>query len=205
MPERRQGSNMSECKCNQCGIIIQRNKGEIDKSKRKGYVNYFCSNKCHGIFRNKKETCICKFCKKEFLKSQAFIRGGRGIFCSKYCQAEFQKILKGTYSSNFIHGLTGTKEYWKIKSHERRVRKVNNGGTYTIAEWEQLKNKFKYTCPFCFRKEPEIKLTVDHILPVSLGGSNDITNIQPLCGSCNSRKRTKEIRFYPIEQLGLVI
>lgn len=59
---------------------------------------------------------------------------------------------------------------------------------YTLQEWEALKEKYNHTCLRCGKKEPEIKLTVDHILAVSKGGSNSIDNIQPLCGSCNSSK-----------------
>jgi HNH endonuclease len=35
------------------------------------------------------------------------------------------------------------------------------------------------------------KLSVDHIYPVSLGGTNDPDNLQCLCQSCNSRKSNK--------------
>lgn len=34
-------------------------------------------------------------------------------------------------------------------------------------------------------------LTVDHIVPVALGGSDDLANLQTLCGICNCRKGVK--------------
>ena len=39
------------------------------------------------------------------------------------------------------------------------------------------------------------KLTVDHIVPVSLGGKNTIDNLQPLCLTCNSKKHNKIIDY----------
>lgn len=43
-----------------------------------------------------------------------------------------------------------------------------------------------YTCRIC--KESGVKLEADHIVPHSRGGSNDIDNLQTLCGPCNRGK-----------------
>lgn len=45
-----------------------------------------------------------------------------------------------------------------------------------------------YVCVQC-GKGPGVPLTVDHILPVSKGGSDRPYNLQALCGPCNFRER----------------
>lgn len=74
-----------------------------------------------------------------------------------------------------------------IKAARLAALKVN-GGSHTEEQWEQMKRDHDYKCLCCGRKEPFIKLTRDHIKAISRGGSNDISNIQPLCISCNARK-----------------
>jgi len=85
----------------------------------------------------------------------------------------------------------------KVKERDevRRTRQIQNGGFHTPTEWKKLKEKNNYTCLCCGRKEPDIKLTKDHIIPVSKGGTNNISNIQPLCNYCNVKKYTKTIRY----------
>ena len=103
--------------------------------------------------------------------------------------------LSGEKHWNWQGGLTKNKEYRKVLQQNREAKKRENGGSHTLAEWETLKAQYNWTCPMCEKSEPEIKLTEDHIIPISKGGSNNIENIQPLCGSCNSKKHTKIIIF----------
>lgn len=80
----------------------------------------------------------------------------------------------------------------------RRELSKSIPGSFTDEEWQALKAKYDYTCLCCGKKEPEITLQVDHIIPLSKPGcTHNIDNIQPLCGSCNSRKHREVIDYRP--------
>lgn len=82
------------------------------------------------------------------------------------------------------------------KSRNRRARKIVGGGRFTAMEWKSLLERYNNTCLCCRRND--VKLTADHVIPLSKGGSNSIDNIQPLCKSCNSKKHAKHIDYRPL-------
>lgn len=78
-------------------------------------------------------------------------------------------------------------------NENRRSRKISNGGSISDKEWVSIKIKYGNICLCCGRND--VKLTMDHIVPLSKGGLHSPDNIQPLCGRCNSRKHNKTIDY----------
>lgn len=75
---------------------------------------------------------------------------------------------------------------WSAYRQTRRARE-RAGGSFTYEEWVNLCEKYGGKCLKCGAPE----CTIDHVVPLSKGGSNDISNIQPLCLNCNLRKKDK--------------
>lgn len=106
-----------------------------------------------------------------------------------------KKGLSGEDHPMWKGGISKTREYKNKYKAIYVARKKNAAGSHTHGEWETLKKQYNYTCPCCFKSEPEIVLEEDHIIPISKGGSNNIENIQPLCHPCNAKKHSKIIKF----------
>jgi 5-methylcytosine-specific restriction endonuclease McrA len=74
------------------------------------------------------------------------------------------------------------------RDHTRRARLKGNGGTHTEKEWLEVLELYGNKCVYC----GDIgKMTKDHVIPIANGGTNDISNIVPACGTCNRKKGTK--------------
>jgi len=58
----------------------------------------------------------------------------------------------------------------------------------TKATWNKVRQDNGFRCTHCGAKEPDVKLSPDHRVPRSRGGTNDDENWQPLCEQCNNIK-----------------
>ena len=81
--------------------------------------------------------------------------------------------------------------------HNRRARIKGTGGRFTKTDWQTMKAHYKYTCLRCGKTEPEIHLSLDHVIPLFLGGCHSVDNIQPLCTKCNVKKNIGTVDYRP--------
>lgn len=103
--------------------------------------------------------------------------------------------IKGDKHHAWKGGVSSQKGYSTPYSIAYKARKKGAVGSFSPEEWGDLKKKYNYMCLCCKQQEPLIELCADHIVPLSVGGTNYISNIQPLCRSCNGTKYTKTINF----------
>lgn len=131
----------------------------------------------------------------------------KGVTLSEETKQKIKKSApRGIGHKRWKGGVSKDREYQKhfIKLYHYRKREF--GGKHTFKQWEELKRKFNYMCLCCKKQEPFIKLTEDHVVPLSIWGewskenkpnfkANDIENIQPLCKSCNSKKWKNHVDY----------
>src|SRR3990167_7229750 len=90
-----------------------------------------------------------------------------------------------------------TAEQVRGRNELRRARSAGAVGSHSIAEWLEKVALFAGRCAYCGREDRT--LTRDHRIPLVRGGSHNIENIVPACGSCNSRKHDRmEFEFAPL-------
>ena len=111
---------------------------------------------------------------------------------SREQRAKWRLTRAGAGNPAWINGRSKNNAYYR-RIREQREREAP--GYHSEGEWQTLKVQYGNQCASCKRPEPSVKLTKDHIIPLARGGSHFIENIQPLCQSCNSRKRTKIITY----------
>jgi 5-methylcytosine-specific restriction endonuclease McrA len=85
---------------------------------------------------------------------------------------------------------------WKATwTRNRRARIKGLSGKHTTAQLKAMMIEQDGKCNAC-GCDITLKPSVDHIVAISKGGSNDISNIQLLCKSCNSRKFNKDFSVF---------
>jgi 5-methylcytosine-specific restriction endonuclease McrA len=96
------------------------------------------------------------------------------------------------------------REIRQANTRNRRAQQRSVGGRHSAADIAAIFKAQGGRCAYCREKIGKGKRHVDHIKPLSKGGTNDRRNLQITCASCNCSKSDKD----PIEfarTVGLLI
>jgi hypothetical protein len=52
----------------------------------------------------------------------------------------------------------------------------------------QVLNRDRHTCYYCGARGSNVRFHMDHVVPVSWGGTNDLANLVTACSRCNLKK-----------------
>lgn len=181
--------------------------------KEKPLIEFYKHKNRKDGYRGQCKNCFKTYPEKERQRSKKWYENNREyalLMSKEYFKKHPEVNHKASkkYRDSHIEEKKIQVKKWRQNNHgkvlesTRKRRNIKRGttGSHTFGEWELLKIQYGFTCPCCNKSEPNIKLTEDHIVPLSKGGSDYIENIQPLCGHCNFVKHTK-IFFYTRKQL----
>lgn len=98
---------------------------------------------------------------------------------------EYREIRSETYGK-LLESSSGVSSGAQLaRRRAERMWRARLRGTHSEGQWQRLCAEFGGLCVRCLHRPGEHK---DHIIPVALGGSDGITNLQPLCSTCNWQK-----------------
>jgi 5-methylcytosine-specific restriction endonuclease McrA len=114
----------------------------------------------------------------------------------------FSEYMRDQYVQKRDQKLAAVKAYYvanpeKIAASRfaRRARDLGAEGSHTASDIKSIFESQRGMCASCKKKlaiTGKNKYHVDHINPLSKGGSNSKENLQCLCPSCNHRKHAKD-------------
>jgi len=143
--------------------------------------------KCGGTIRYKNRKCVA--CSKEYHKSpkrKAYTKWYKTTSKGKAVQKRYESLTGKTYCRWYKTTPNG-KISQQVSYQKNRAKRFAAEGSYTVHEWIDLKERYDNRCLRCHKHQFELDrvLEQDHIVPITKGGTNWITNIQPLCHDCN--------------------
>ena len=124
---------------------------------------------------------------EEFNKNKTK-KGGLSNQC-RACRKQYRKANREKIAEQKKQYYQNNREVFRLQDQRRRARKANAAGHCTR---EQLRARFEYygnRCVYCGSEE---NLQVEHLIPISKGGSNWPANLAPACESCNKSKHARK-------------
>lgn len=153
--------------------------------------NRFCSDACRK--RSGRITVrtpkTCPTCQAAFTPEKSM----KQAYCGSACKRTALQALVKSDPERVEKRRAAQKAYSKTEAYritqrsaKARRRTVEREGRVTVAEWTAVVTRFRNACAYCGAQN--VKLTMDHVVPLSRGGAHTPANVVPACTPCNSAK-----------------
>jgi len=167
----------------------------------------------NGHPENRNKRGQCKACRAATAKRKNTQKKARLALLPKYCKRGHlvENRTEGGKRRGRCRLCTRINE--NAKHACRRARKTGAGGSYTLQEERTLRDFYGNRCICCGRTQEELsaaglRIVLDHVVPVSKGGTSFISNLQPLChtnqkgaSGCNEAKCNFHDTDYRVENM----
>lgn len=147
------------------------------------------------IYRSKNRDKINNASKIRYIKNSEKYKIRR----KKYTELNYEKVRESQrryYLNNTEKVKKQIREYQirnmdrrRVTEEKRRSLKNNTESNYSAKSWMKTKEFFDFKCSYCGEAK---KMTQEHFIPLSKGGSHTANNIIPSCQRCNSSKKNKD-------------
>lgn len=138
----------------------------------------------------------CQAALREPLKSKASekgkIRRQKHYESIRKCERDYRAAHKAQQAEAVRRWQRENPQKVKIIAHRYRARKKSASGSHTVEDITRLYEAQRGLCKYC-GKDISSGYQVDHVMPLSRGGSNWPDNLALACKSCNSSKKDKTL------------
>ena len=209
--------NMTEKKCPKCGIVKDIGEFYACKSRRDGFTSWCkdCSNESHKRYVESHREHLREYDREQYyakheqhlqLRRESNERNKESIKIAskKYYDEHREEILrkdKEYYENNRDYALKNMHEYYVNHSDEikekaimrKRTIRGTSDGTVTKDALEKMFEEQDHKCGYCGQEitkqsnKPNTR-HLDHIIPISRGGMNTLSNVHWVCPVCNKSK-----------------
>ena len=163
-------------KCTKCGEIKLATSDNFNKEKE---GKYGLKSQC--------KICIKKYREKNKDKTKKYRENNKDKI--KESQKKYRLSEKGKRTA------------FNFRS-KRRFKEENQGNGITKEQWLEMMDFFEWTCAYSgeYIGGNSEERSIDHIIPLSKCGENEVWNCVPMLRSLNSSKRDKDMLSWYKEQ-----
>ena len=130
----------------------------------------------------------CKECRKAYQQSRPY---------DKERERNQTEKRKAYHAANLKRWRRENPHKLAVQLARRRARKLEAEGDFTVEEFEALCERYGDVCLRC--GDGDALLTPDHVVPLSLGGSNLIENIQLYAAPATPGRTARSSTTVPLQ------